>query len=335
MLKSAGYSFLGEAMNYNKPPRTYDEQLRILESRGLVVANRAFALHCLEHCNYYRISAYRFELTLAGNPDQFLPGTTFEQLWGLYCFDRQLRVLVNEAVKRLEISVRSHWAYVLGHAHGAQAYEDPAVFRDPRRHTSALGKLDEEIGRSHEVFVSHFRQQYGMNRPPIWAACEVMSFGLMGRFYENIKRDRDRKAISRIYGLSPENLKSLLEHAAYVRNLCAHHARLWNRRFTITVGLPQNHPVDLVDSVNPAEDRRIYNTLVLLAHVVDIVEPQNHWAHRLLALLRTQQMPVTQHMGFPADWATRPIWSKRAHHAPAATENVPGIAVVKTEDSLI
>lgn len=169
-------------MSHNKPPRTYEEQLSILESRGLVVPDKAFALHCLEHYNYYRISAYRLTLTEIGNPDKFLDGATFDQLWGLYCFDRQLRLLVMESVKRLEISVRAHWAYVLSHAHGAQAYEHAGVFRNPQRHTNALSRLDDELGRSREVFVTHFLKHYGMSRPPIWAACEIMSFGLLSRF---------------------------------------------------------------------------------------------------------------------------------------------------------
>src|SRR3989339_323592 len=148
MLKLAGYSFMGGCMGYCKPPLTYQAQLSVLKGRGLYVADELFAFHCLEHHNYSRLSAYRFPLTAHGNPDLFLPGATFEQLWGLYCFDRQLRLLVTEAVKRLEISVRAHWAYVLGHEHGAQSYEDPGIFRDPRRHTNALAKLDEELGRS-------------------------------------------------------------------------------------------------------------------------------------------------------------------------------------------
>jgi len=307
MLKSAGYSFPGEVMSYNKPPRTYEEQLAILESRGLVVVDRATALHRLGHHNYYRISAYRFTLTESGNPDRFLPGTTFEQLWSLYCFDRQLRLLVTEAVKRLEISVRTNWAYVLGRGYGAMAYERPSVFRNPQRHTNALGRLDEELGRSHEAFVAHYRRKYGMTRPPIWAACEVMSFGLLSRFYENIRHIRDKKVISRIYDLTPENLKSLLEHSVYVRNLCAHHGRLWNRRFTITMSLPKRQPAALVTSLNPKENRRVYNTLALLAHIVDIVEPENHWKDRILELLRSQVVPVTQHMGFPEDWENCPI----------------------------
>lgn len=311
MLKLVGYSFLGVFMPYSKPALPYEDQLSILKSRGLQVDDREFALHCLEHFNYYRLSAYRFTLTQHGNHDQFIPGTTFDDLWGLYCFDRQLRLLVTEAVKRLEISVRAHWAYVLGHAYGAQAYEDATVFSVAARHTSALATLDVELGRSHEVFVSHFRDKYGVSRPPVWAACEIMSFGLLSRFYENISRIRDRKAIAKPYQLSPGGLKSLLEHTVYVRNLCAHHARLWNRSFTITVSLPQKKPADVIASLNPSEDRKIYNTLVLLAHIMDVVEPHNHWAHRVKALINAQHQPVTASMGFPENWGTLPVWTKK------------------------
>jgi abortive infection bacteriophage resistance protein len=95
-------------MSCNKPAKTYVEQLQILKNRGLIVADEPRALHCLEHHNYYRLSAYRFPLTIQGNPDQFLPGTTFDELWNLYHFDRTLRQFVAEAVKRVEISVRAH-----------------------------------------------------------------------------------------------------------------------------------------------------------------------------------------------------------------------------------
>jgi abortive infection bacteriophage resistance protein len=94
----------------NKPPTTFAEQLEILKKRGLIVANDPIALHYLEHHNYYRLSAYRYPITVMGNPDEFLPGTTFDDLWNLYHFDRALRRLVAEAVKRVEISMRSRWA---------------------------------------------------------------------------------------------------------------------------------------------------------------------------------------------------------------------------------
>jgi abortive infection bacteriophage resistance protein len=300
--------FWEPGMNFNKPPQTYLQQLQILKDRGLLVPDEPRALHCLEHHNYYRISAYRFPLTVQGAPDQFLPGTTFEDLWGLYHFDRTLRQFLSEAVKRVEISVRARWAYVLGHAYGAQAYEDSQPFRNPNRHASALAKLDEELERSDEVFVTHYRQRYGMNRPPIWAACEVMSFGLLSRFYENIKRDRDKKQIANTYGFSIDNLKSLLEHSVYIRNLCAHHSRVWNRRFTITVQLPQSSPAAVIPNLNPAEDRRIYNSLVLLIHMLSVIEPTSTWSKRLLQQVCLFDRKYLPQMGFPSDWLDRPLW---------------------------
>jgi abortive infection bacteriophage resistance protein len=136
-----------------------------------------------------------------------------------------------------------------------------------------------------------------------------MSFGLLSRFYENIKRDRDRKQISTTYKLPPDILKSLLEHCSYVRNLCAHHSRLWNRRFTITVQLPQSSPASIIPNLHPQENRRLYNTLVLLAHMVDEIEPSANWPLRLYRHLLILKPALLSNMGFPADWQQRPLWN--------------------------
>ncbi len=295
-------------MNANKPPKTYLEQLEILKNRGMDVKDEGKAIHILEHHNYYRLSAYRFPFVEKSNPDRYLPGTTFEDLWSLYCFDRGLRQLVNEACKRVEISVRARWAYVLGHAYRPQAYKDPANFRDHPLHTRQLATLDEELNRSDEVFVTHYRNKYGMNRPPIWAACEVMSFGLLSRFYTNIRRDRDKKQIAQTYQLSIDSLKSLLEHTVYLRNLCAHHSRLWNRRFTVTVALPTSRPPALIPNFSPTQDRRLYNSLVLLIHMLQIIEPDSHWPLRLMDHIRRLDPKLIPNMGFPTDWQLLPIW---------------------------
>lgn len=98
-------------MSKPKDAKTYREQLDILKARGLVVHNEPFALHCLEHHNYYRLSPYRFPFTHPGNRDIFLPSTSFEALWKLYAFDRKLPHLVIEACKSVEVSLRARWAY--------------------------------------------------------------------------------------------------------------------------------------------------------------------------------------------------------------------------------
>lgn len=290
----------------SKPHKSYEEQLAILESRGLAVDNRDKALHALAHHSYYRLSAYRFPLQTG--TDQFRPSCRFEDLLGLYFFDHRLRLLVGEACKVFEISLRARWAHVLAGEMGGQAYEDPKLFRDPQRHTSYLHSLDRELSRSKEVFVSHFRKKYGMARPPIWAVSEIMSFGLLSRFVGDLAVDRLRKAIGKTYVFSGSGLESLAQHAVYLRNLCAHHSRLWNREFTITVQLPKKQPMSVVKSLHPEQDRRIYNSLVLLAHTFSIIEPESDWLRRLKKHLATLPAEFLPAMGFPADWHERPIW---------------------------
>jgi abortive infection bacteriophage resistance protein len=295
-------------MQFRKPAKTYREQLEILKSRGLIVINEKYALHCLEHHNYYRISAYRFPFLSSSTTDQFINGATFEDVWALYLFDQIMRQLVSEALMKIEISVRARWAYVLGHQYGPHAYEMDSVFKNPQRHTSALAKLDEELNRSDEIFVKHYREKYQIGRPPIWAACEVMSFGLLSRFYENIKESHLKKQISLVYGLSVHGLKSFLEHAVYIRNLCAHHSRLWNRRFTVTVELPYHIPEKVVSSLHRHEPRRLYNTLVLIGHVIKVIDYSSDWCSRVAAHIKTMPSNLVPHMGFPADWEERAIW---------------------------
>ena len=304
---------------YTKAATSYADQIAIMASRGLVVGNQVFATHCLTHHNYYRLSAYRFPLSVSGNPDLFLPGTTFEQLWALYEFDRQLRHLVIEASKRVEISVRSRWAYEVGHKLGPQAYENPNNFSDAVEHTKTLSKLDDELRRSEEKFVKHFKDTYNTKRPPIWAACEVISFGQTSNLYDLLADAKLRQAIADTYGLDEKALVSFLHHLNIVRNTCAHHARLWNRQFTVTMQPPLSKPATLIPNLdpvpavsatipNPKAPNRIYNTLVMLAHLTEIIQPEIRWRHRLRDLIKAQTFPVTSHMGCPHNWLARPIW---------------------------
>lgn len=297
-------------MTFSKPWRSYSEQLQILKERGLAVPDEPFALHCLEHLNYYRLSAYRFPLAVLGDPDQFLPGVTFDDLWTLYHFDRTLRRLVIDASKRVEISVRSHWAYLMSQKYGPQGYEDSALFRDPITHTKMLAKLDEELSRSREDFVQHFRIKYKMLRPPIWAACEVFSFGQTSHFFEQLKLPADRQTIADPFGLDEKVLGSFLHHLTVIRNHAAHHGRLWNRRLAVTFTQP-HHSRDLARNfVHDIEGRkRIYNTLTMLLHLLRIIEPQSHLPKQLCEQIENLDARYLYQMAFPADWQTRPLWA--------------------------
>lgn len=297
----------------SKPAETYIQQLARLKSRGLVVGDDAAALHVLEHHNYYRLSAYRFPFTVAGNPDQFLPGATFAQLWQLYQFDRSLRQLVMEACKRVEISVRSRWAYELGHRLGPLAYLDNQHFTNPLIHAQTLVKLNTEMGRSKEDFIKHHRATLAMPWPPVWVITEVASFGNISNLLGQTADPALRQAVADLYQLDEKVLCSLFHHLSVLRNIAAHHSRLWNRRFVVTFQLPRKKPPHLQanfhhDPADPVGQRKIYNSLVLLVHLLGQIEPATHWPSRLCTLLQTMTPTLLHQMGFPADWPSRPMW---------------------------
>ena len=288
------------------PPTTFDSQLCILESRGLVVKDRSSALNHLSHANYFRLACYRHPFLKPGS-DDFIPGTYFEDLWEIYRFDHHLRMLVLDAIERCEISFRTRWAYEVAHRHGAQAYENVEIHRDAARHTETLAKVDSEIRRSTEDFLRSHRST-AASRPPIWMVCEVMSLGQLSALYDNLSAPADRQAVADAYALDEIVLRSFMHHLTVVRNICAHHSRLWNRHFSFTFSLPRKKPPVLLEQFNPEQTRGIHNTLVMLAWLLDRIEPNQHWTQRIVNLIQEQRFSVTTHMGFPLDWKTRAIW---------------------------
>ena len=297
-------------MHFTKPSKNFQEQLDILESRGMVIADHESAIHYLKHLNYYRLRGYWLPLEADLKSHQFKPGITFQDALNLYIFDRELRLLLIDAIERVEVSLRSQWAYHLADQHGAHAHLDAALSKKRYWHESNLASLKKELERSDEVFVGHYNSTYIQpSTPPIWAVCEVMSLGQLSRWIKSLKPADTRAAIARTYQLSDKVLESFIEHLAYIRNVCAHHSRLWNRRMTKTMELPRTKPSDLYQNFNPEQDRKLYNTLVMVAFFMDTISPNHHWKTRLKALISNHAIDAKA-MGFPIGWQTLPIWQQ-------------------------
>jgi abortive infection bacteriophage resistance protein len=293
--------------HFNKKPKSLDEQIDLLELRGMIVDDRESAKFYLQHINYYRLRAYwlTFESDLISH--QFIKNTRFQDVLELYIFDRELRLLVLDAIERIEVSVRSQWAYQLAHLHGSHAHLDPTLF-NPRFWQRNIDDLTREVKRSEELFIQHFQTSYIEPLPPVWAVCEVMSLGLLSRWYGSLRLTKTQTAIAKVYGVRAEILGSWLHHLSVIRNICAHHSRLWNRDFAVVPQLPtsKNNPT-MPQFVTGS--RKVYNTLVILLYLMDQVSPQHLWRSRLLTLLSSHTHFLTA-MNFPQDWINRSIWNK-------------------------
>ncbi len=297
-------------MNYTKPPLSFDAQIALLQARGMVIPDQARAVRYLSHINYYRLRAYwlPFEATADGHEHCFKAGTTFDDALALYVFDRKFRLLVLEAIERVEVSFRTRFAYELALKYGSHAYMDAAIFHNAGLHRQLTEGLKEEIGRSHETFIDHYHRTYDEpDQPPIWAVCEVMSFGQLSKWFKNLKHRQDRQAIARAYAIDEAVLGSFMHHLTHIRNLTAHHCRLWNRRLTFTMTIPRT-PTSLVTMFNPKDDRRVYNTLVMLGYLLRLISPGTSWPKRMRQLIETDQAIDPVAMGFPENWQTLTLW---------------------------
>ena len=292
---------------FSKPPKTLDEQVNLLESRGMVIGDRKKAKFYLQHLNYYRLRAYWLFFEQDQIIHKFRANTQFQDVLELYIFDRELRLLILDAIERIEVSVRSQWAYHLAHRHGSHAHLDPNLF-DRRFWQRNLDDLTKEVNRSQEDFVRHFQQTYTEALPPVWVVCEVMSFGLLSRWFKTIRFARTKAAIATTYNLRANFLSSWLHHLSMIRNSCAHHSRLWNREFTVLPRLTTSPRQPLYSSFSSGS-RNIYNTLVILLYLMDRIVPDHQWGQVLLNHIKTCPQPLSP-MGFPSNWQTLTIWQR-------------------------
>lgn len=298
--------------SYIKPPLTFKEQLKKLESRGLIVDDVFKALFQLKSISYYRLSAYSYPFRnrdAIGNVlNQFKEGTTFNEIIKLYEFDRKLRLLILDAIERIEIHIRTLLTYHLGHQYGAFGYTHSDNFHPNFNHSFWLSKIIEEAKRSKDEFVSHYKKNYeGFPILPIWMVTELMTLGSLSFCYTGLKHD-DKREISSSLNIHPKKLSEWLHTLTYIRNICSHHSRLWNRKLAVK---PEKKGIDKnwLPPMTPSNDR-IFYILLMLKYLLQVIECDKEWLNDCFSLIE----PVVQKdiyrnaMGFPSDWLVHPVW---------------------------
>ena len=317
---------------YNKPYLTFDQQLDLLKSRGLGVTDDARALFYFQHIGYYRLSAYWYlmrqmvplqgDCTSSSRLDTFQPGSTFDQALALYVFDKRLRLLTLDAVERIEVALRVDVAYLLGEkdpfAHKNPELLDGNFTRKFKNNTQCthyqcwIDKHSKVIARSNEDFVRHYKNKYGVPFP-IWVVVELWEFGMLSTFFQGMKIN-DRNIIAARYGIPNGRLmQSWLRALNFVRNVAAHHSRLWNKNLIDQPKLPKLGAMPDFDPIlgQPNVGSRVFVVFCILLYLMRTISPNSSWPVRLRELL--DSFPVISgvslaDMGFPDNWYTQPLW---------------------------
>lgn len=244
----------------------------------------------MQRINYYRLSAYTLSLK---KKDQFLPDITFEHVVALYEFDRRFRYLIMEMVEQVEIAFRTHISYHIAHTYGPLGHLDPEHFDN---HDAFLAELEKEIKRSQEIFIKHHFEKYE-GKIPVWVAIEVLSFGALSKLYSNMKNGDKNQIAKRNYRVPAIYLESWLKCMSYIRNICAHYGRLYNRPLT------SKPRFDRKSKQLGIDQGKIFAHLYVLK---DLIPERNKWLNfiiRLDALLSEYSEVVEMdRIGFPEDW---------------------------------
>ena len=295
-------------MKYAKPPRSYDQLADLLMQRGLLADKNILVLR-LKSVSYYRLSGYWYPFR---NPDDtFKPGTTFDKIWSRYTFDRRLRLLVLDAIERIEIAVRTALSHEFSHLHGAFGHLEPKNLPNlsEKDYSDFIQKIDYETNHSTESFVKHFKTKYGDSHShlPLWMAAEIMTFGMLLTFFKGIPGTLKQK-IAGHYGIPDIVFESWLRAFNGIRNTCAHHSRLWNKELGYKPLFPRErkHPEWHIPVEIP--NNRIFGILSICRFLLKQIAPQSRWPERLENLFAEYPAVPRQPMGFPDNWKQSPVW---------------------------
>lgn len=289
-----------------KPWKTIDEQIEILQSRGLQITDYDRAKRYLNRLGYYRLSGYwypfrRFRNGANGQTDElrsddFIEGSRFDDLIRLYVFDKKLRLLALDALERIEMALRVDVAHLLGES-DALAHENPNCFHGnfskkvnhktgKTDHQVWLEKYQQQVRRANRLpFVSHHLRKYGCL--PVWVAMEVWDFGMLSTLYEGMKH-ADKTRIASKYGVADGNkLAKYLRSLSFIRNVSAHHARLWNVNVVDRSPLP---PGECWQKLNNA---RPFFYFCLMQIFLRVICPKSTWEQRLNNLIK-EEFPIVE-----------------------------------------
>lgn len=291
---------------------TVADQIAYLVNRGMAVPDHDLAERCLNHIGFHRLSSYwkPFELASTANSgSRFRHGASFDAVMIRYLFDQRLRSLLLESFSYVEVSIKTQWAYQLASAfgHGEFAYRNANLFQQGR-HSGNLQELESSYHRMGQLSNRDFTNL------PIWDVIPAMSFGQLSKWYSSLNDRAIRQSIARSYGVDEAILKPMLHHLAKVRNICAHHERLWDMSISRGLRLPKRlsgNPTAAA-AFNTTQPYRIYNTLVMLTHLMEIITPSGDWAERLIAFKGSdayRSVPDAD-LGFPSNWRTFAIWQR-------------------------
>lgn len=298
---------MNNTIKFAKPPTTFKQQITRLTSRGMVISDISKAENFLTQVNYYRFCGYalHYEIFVNGiRSHQYKAGTCFEDVCLLCEFDSKLRNLLFLAIEPIEVAFRTTVCHEMAITYNdAHWYLNLKLFTPQFEHNKLLADIQVEFDRSNEVFVQSYKSKnYSPALPAAWMLTEILPLGKWSRMYGGLASKDDQRVIAKRFNAKAYYLRSWIHSLSFLRNLCAHHSRIWNKTFPILPNLTdkQNQSVLHID--------RLAGFCTVMADLLSVLGKKDNFRHDLQKLFNLYpQVPVSK-LGFADGWEKGPIW---------------------------
>ena len=254
--------------------KTLDEQINILKGKGLVINDEERAKEILFRENYFFLNGYRHLFQRDGIDNQFIAGTTFEELYATFIFDRNIRNIMFKYILVIENNIKSIIGYQMSRKYGykEKEYLNPKNYNQDnikiRQVYDVLNKVKRQmrVNGKQNAATSHYMTNYGY--VPMWILVKVLSFGIISELYSILKIE-DQISISSFYGLNSSTLMTYLQILSNFRNLCAHEDILYDRRIQKTIPDTKYHTFM---NIEKKDDEYLYGKNDLFALMIIMKE---------------------------------------------------------------
>lgn len=288
----------------------------------MLFRNETQATELLKNISYYRLKGYWWDMQTDYILHTLKPNTYFEDIVERYNFDRRLRLILFDAIERIEISLRTKMIYHLSISYGGLWYLDNTLFEATTItlndgtiktiHQNTLDELQKEFKRSQEIFIKDHRSKHPNQNADAWKTLEVASMGTLSKLYKNLKHQLPEKAsIAKEMGLNLHNeLSSWLEAIAYIRNIIAHHSRLWSRNMVKKPIDKLNNPIGqwLNNPLITVQTKKPFLIISSMVYLCNIVTPGHQIKTKILDLFNLNPNIQIYKLGFLNNWQKESLW---------------------------
>lgn len=286
---------------FTKPALSAVDLVRFLAGKGLIVTDNAKAEHAMAYIGYYRLKIYTRHFEEVNK--QFKAGTTFDHILDVYEFDRNLRLKCLDAIERIEVALRACIINEMGSIGSPHFYYNEQYFENKDAVTSIR-----QLGmKAKHLSVTHYKANYESPAlPPIGCLTEASTFGQLSTLYADLDIAY-RKRIAKKFGFDETICVSWFRSIAMLRNICAHHNRLWDAELRVnSPKIARAYAVDL------ANNTKCYARMAVLQALLKTINHNGHsdWVAAVKRFIKDRPAAISlSDMGFPETWENHSLWN--------------------------